>query len=250
MTYKVQLENFEGPLDLLLFLIQEHEIDIYDIPVALITEQYLEYMEMLKLLDLEVGGDYLLMAATLIRIKSKMLLPRRLHEEETEEVDPREELVQRLLEYRRYKEAALVLGNQEDRHIDLFYRPASENWDDKADDLEPLDLGLANDLNLWDLLQAFKGVLDRVDDVFDRTIEREAVSIEERMDDILRQIHTGEGVFFKDLFGNEVTRSFLIVSFLALLELIRLRKVAFEQTDIMSDIWLFPQAEVESREAE
>ena len=240
MAYQVQLENFEGPLDLLLFLLQEHEIDIYDIPVALITHQYLEYLELLKLLDLEMGGDYILMAATLIRIKSKMLLPRRLAEEATEEIDPREELVQRLLEYRRYKEAAHVLGNQEDQQVDIFYRPASENWEDITDDMEPLDIGLTNNLNLWDLLQSFKKVIDRVDNTFDRTIEREAITVEDRMDDIMRQLHNRDGLFFKDLF-NEVTRPIIIGMFLALLELIRTRKIAFEQTDNVGEIWLYHQ---------
>jgi len=240
MAYQVQLENFEGPLDLLLFLLQEHEIDIYDIPVALITHQYLEYLELLKLLDLEMGGDYILMAATLIRIKSKMLLPRRLAEEATEEIDPRQELVQRLLEYRRYKEAAHVLGNQEDEQIDIFYRPASENWEDITDDMEELDIGLTKNLNLWDLLQSFKKVIDRVDNTFDRTIEREAITVEDRMDDIMRQLHNQDGLFFNDLF-NEVTRPIIIGMFLALLELIRTRKIAFEQTDNIGEIWLFLQ---------
>ena len=240
MAYQVQLENFEGPLDLLLFLLQEHEIDIYDIPVALITHQYLEYLELLKLLDLEMGGDYILMAATLIRIKSKMLLPRRLADEATEEIDPREELVQRLLEYRRYKEAAHVLGNQEDQQVDIFYRPASENWEDITDDMEELDIGLTNSLNLWDLLQSFKEVIDRVDNTFDRTIEREAITVEDRMDDIMRQLHNRDGLFFKDLF-NEVTRPIIIGMFLALLELIRTRKIAFEQTDNVGEIWLYLQ---------
>ena len=240
MAYQVQLENFEGPLDLLLFLLQENEIDIYDIPIALITHQYLEYLELLKLLDLEMGGDYILMAATLIRIKSKMLLPRRLAEEATEEIDPREELVQRLLEYRRYKEAANVLGNQEDQQVDIFYRPASENWEDITDDMEPLDIGLTNNLNLWDLLQSFKEVIDRVDNTFDRTIEREAITVEDRMDDIMRQLHNRDGLFFKDLF-NEVTRPIIIGMFLALLELIRTRKIAFEQTDNVGEIWLYLQ---------
>ena len=242
MAYQVQLENFEGPLDLLLFLLQEHEIDIYDIPVALITHQYLEYLELMKLLDLEMGGDYILMAATLIRIKSKMLLPRRLAEEATEEIDPRQELVQRLLEYRRYKEAANVLGNQEDQQIDIFYRPASENWEDITDDMEELDIGLTNNLNLWDLLQSFKKVIDRVDNTFDRTIEREAITVEDRMDDIMRQLHNRDGLFFKDLF-NEVTRPIIIAMFLALLELIRTRKIAFEQTDNVGEIWLSLQTQ-------
>ncbi len=238
MAYQVRLEHFEGPLDLLLFLIREHEVDIYDIPISLVTQQYLQYLELLKLMDLEVGSEYLLMAATLLRIKSKMLLPRRPEEEEEEAADPREELVQRLLEYRQFKEAAGVLNEHLDRTADIFYHPPMENWDEDLNGVETLDTRLAGNLNLWDLLQAFKFTLDRAKDDFDRTVERETISIEERMDDILDNLKSRKNLFFRSLFQEDRSRSFLIVTFLALLELIRQNRVVFEQTDTLGEIWL------------
>lgn len=239
MAYQVRLEHFEGPLDLLLYLIREHEVDIYDIPISLVTQQYLQYLELLKLLDLEVGSEYLLMAATLLRIKSKMLLPRRPEEEEDEAADPREELVQRLLEYRRFKEAAGVLNEHQDRNADVFYHPATEeNWDEDLNGVETLDTRLAGNLNLWDLLQAFKFTLDRAKDDFDRTVERETISIEDRMDDILENLKKRKNLFFSALFQEDLSRSFLIITFLALLELIRQNRVVFEQTDTLGEIWL------------
>ena len=239
MAYQVRLEHFEGPLDLLLYLIREHEVDIYDIPISLVTQQYLQYLELLKLLDLEVGSEYLLMAATLLRIKSKMLLPRRPEEEEDEAADPREELVQRLLEYRRFKEAAGVLNEHQDRNADVFYHPATEeNWDEDLNGVETLDTRLAGNLNLWDLLQAFKFTLDRAKDDFDRTVERETISIEDRMDDILENLKKRKNLFFSALFQEDLSRSFLIITFLALLELIRQNRVVFDQTDTLGEIWL------------
>jgi segregation and condensation protein A len=238
MTYQVKLENFEGPLDLLLYLIKEHEVDIYDIPISLVTQQYLQYLELLKLLDLEVGSEYLLMAATLLRIKSKMLLPRRPEGDEEEAADPREELVQRLLEYRQFKEAAGVLNEHQDRNADVFYHPIAENWDEEMNGVETLDTRLAGNLNLWDLLQAFKFTLDRAADDFDRTVERESISIEDRMDDILGNLKKRKNLFFSSLFQEDLSRSFLIITFLALLELIRQNRVVFEQTDSLGEIWL------------
>ena len=238
MAYQVKLENFEGPLDLLLYLIKEHEVDIYDIPISLVTQQYLQYLELLKLLDLEVGSEYLLVAATLLRIKSKMLLPRRPEVDEEEAADPREELVQRLLEYRQFKEAAGVLNEHQDRSADVFYHPATENWDEEMNGVETLDTRLAGNLNLWDLLQAFKFTLDRAADDFDRTVERETISIEDRMDDILGNLKKRKNLFFSSLFQEDLSRSFLIITFIALLELIRQNRVVFEQTDTLGDIWL------------
>lgn len=238
MAYQVRLEHFEGPLDLLLFLIREHEVDIYDIPISLVTQQYLQYLELLKLLDLEVGSEYLLMAATLLRIKSKMLLPRRPEEEEEEGADPREELVQRLLEYRQFKEAAGVLNEHQDRNADVFYHPPAEHPEEDLNGVETLDTRLAGNLNLWDLLQAFKFTLDRSKDDFDRTVERETLSIEDRMDDILDHLKRQKNLFFRALFQEDLSRPFLIITFLALLELIRQNRVVFEQTDTLGEIWL------------
>ncbi len=238
MAYQVKLEHFEGPLDLLLYLIKEHEVDIYDIPISLVTQQYLQYLELLKLLDLEVGSEYLLMAATLLRIKSKMLLPRRPEEDDDEAVDPREELVQRLLEYRQFKEAAGVLSEHQEKNADVYYHPPVENWEEELNGVETFDTRLVGNLNLWDLLQAFKFTLDRTTEDPDRTVERETISIEDRMDDILDNLKKRKSVFFSSLFQEELSRSFLIVTFLALLELIRQNRVVFEQTDTLGEIWL------------
>jgi len=241
MAYQVKLENFDGPLDLLLFLIQENEIDVYDIPVALITGQYLEYIEVMQSLDLEVGGDFLLMAATLVRIKAKMLLPRRLAEDEEALEDPREELVKRLVEYRQFKEAATVLGGHEDSQVDVFFRPASESYLDEEVSPEDIVDEIKLDINLWDLIRAFKGVLDREGDELARTIERESITIEEKMDEIMFQLKDNEGMFFKDLFQTGKGRSIIVVTFLALLELIRQRQLEVQQSGTLGDIWLVEQ---------
>lgn len=238
MAYQVKLDNFDGPLDLLLFLIQENEIDIYDIPVALITGQYLEYIEVMTSLDLEVGGDFLLMAATLVRIKAKMLLPRRLSEEEESLEDPREELVRRLVEYRQFKEAATVLGGHEDTQLDVFFRPVTDNYVDEEASPEDIVEEIKLDLNLWDLIRAFKGVLDRGGDELARTIERESITIEEKMDEIMYMLAAREGLFFRDLFPGDAGRSILVVTFLALLELIRQRQLEVQQSGTLGDIWL------------
>lgn len=239
MAYQIKLENFEGPLDLLLFLIQENEVDIYDIPVALITGQYLEYLELLQLLDLDVGSEYLLMAATLLRIKAKMLLPRHRIDEESEEGDPRAELVQRLIEYRQYKEAAHLLGEHEEIQQDLFYRPVSQTWD--ADDAAPegFDRQVNAGMNLWELLRVFRSVLDRAGDAFEKTIERETISTEERMTELLFRLRHRNGFFLHEVFEGADSRMMMVVTFLALLELIRERKVAVSQTETLGEIWLF-----------
>ncbi|MBM3262040.1 MAG: segregation/condensation protein A [candidate division Zixibacteria bacterium] len=238
MAYQVRLENFEGPLDLLLFLIQENEVDIYDIPVALITQQYLQYIEMMQLMDLEVGSEYLIMAATLLRIKARMLLPRHRDEDETEEEDPRAELVQRLVEYRQYKEAAHVLAEQEERRTGMFFRPAFPGWDD-GDALEGIDHGLGHGMSLWDLLRAFRLVLDRAGEEFEKTIDREAISIEDRMSELLFRLRQENGFAFHRLFSDTDSRLMVVVTFLALLELIREHKIAVTQTETLGDIYLF-----------
>jgi len=238
MAYRVQLEQFEGPLDLLLFLIKEHEIDISDIPISLVTQQYLQYIELLNLLDLEVDSEYLLMAATLLRIKYKMLLPRRIEEDEDEAEDPREELVQRLMEYRQFKEAAEVLRSQQEKNLDYFVRPTPENQDENQNGFENLDTRLAENLSLWDLLLAFRQTLNRVTTNSDHTVERETISIEDRMEDILLQLKQKESLFFSALFHEDVSRAFVIATFLALLELIRQNSVAFEQPNALCEIWM------------
>ena len=156
-VYNVKLPVFEGPLDLLLHLIRENKVDIYDIPISLITGQYLTYIEMMKELDLEIAGEFLVMAATLIHIKSRMLLPPDEEAPLEEMEDPRLELVQRLLEYQAYKDAASILKEKEDEALNIFGREKTEFDAQRPDDQQELYLF---DINLFDLLGAFKRILD------------------------------------------------------------------------------------------
>jgi len=238
--YKIKLPAFEGPLDLLLHLIRENKIDIYDIPIAFITGQYLEYIEMMKELDLEIAGEFLVMAATLIYIKSRMLLPP--DEEVTpEEVeDPRLELVQRLLEYQAFKDAASILKEREDEWLKVFDREPAE-----ADDGEsaPDELYLF-DINMYDLLGAFKKILDSTPEEV-LTITREALTVKDKISLIIEMLENIESIRFEELFKDNVTRTQMIVTFLALLEILRLGLARAYQEKEFGNIWIInPRREV------
>lgn len=229
--YQVRLEHFEGPLDLLLFLIKQEKINIYDIPIARITEQYLVYLERISLTDLESAGDFLLMAATLMRIKARMLLPSVSEGDEADE-DPRRELVDRLLEYQKFKEAASTLkGMHEDRAL-LHARGMREVLpeSDEPPELEPA--------TLYDLMRAFNQVLKRVSYRETLKVEREEHSIEEKRTEILEHLSESGRVLFEDLFGEGVTRLTVIVTFVALLDLIRTRHVEVGQSRRFGEIWI------------
>ncbi len=232
MTYKLRLGNFEGPLDLLLHLIKVNEVDIYDIPIAVITDQYIEYLDMMKELDLEIASEFLVMAATLMEIKSRMLLPTQTVEEEPEE-DPRFELIEQILEYKKYKELA---GNLEQKAIDEsrhFRRTMKEEIDGDTDD-EFLDV------SLFELLQAFKKVLKYATEEQFREITLEDVSIEERMDAIRSRLKEKGNLLLDEVFeGGTKTKALLISTFLGLLELIRLKEVAARQSKVFGEIRIF-----------
>lgn len=226
MSYQVKIEIFEGPMDLLLHLIRKHELDIYDIPIALITQQYLEYLELMKSLDIEVAGDFLVMASTLTHIKSKMLLPASENPESDEEgIDPRAELVQRLLEYKRFKDAAMLLEEREALWSRVYTRPS-----DAAPDVPAEDEPLLFDFHLFDLLAALKDVMSRVPDV-QFEITPESISITEKISYILERLEESEGVLFADLFAESTSKMEVIVTFLALLELIKTRVVRALQVE-------------------
>ncbi|MEK6776255.1 MAG: segregation/condensation protein A [bacterium] len=230
MTYKVKLNIFEGPLDLLLYLIQKHEIDIYDIPIALITREYLDYLDLIKTLNLDVVGDFLVMAATLTQIKSRMLLPPdQTDDDEEGGVDPRRELIERLLEYKKYKEAAHSLKDQENLWIDAYPFGAADHAKDEREVL------LIN-LNLMDLIEAFRNVLSKTsaDDVHEITVE--TMTIKEKISWIMETLDYRESIRFEDLFHENPGRQEIIITFLALLEIIRLRLVRIEQTERFSPI--------------
>jgi len=224
LPYKVKLNIFEGPMDLLLHLIRKHEIDIYDIPIALITKEYLDYLDLMKTLNLDVVGDFLVLAATLTQIKSKMLLPVEESGEEEDGTDPRAELVERLLEYKKFKEAAQELKSQENLWIDTYGVGAPT--DIKAEQ----EVVLIN-LNLLDLMEAFRKVLSRpnADGVHEVTVE--TMSIKEKISWIMETLDNQRSVRFQDLFPGLPPRQEVIVTFLALLEIIRLRLVRIEQAE-------------------
>jgi segregation and condensation protein A len=225
----VKLARFEGPLDLLLHLIKRDEIDIYDIPIAHITQQYLAYLEIMRALDLEVAGEFLVMAATLMRIKAKMLLPLPATGEEEDEGDPREELVQRLVEYRQFKEAAGTLKLKEAERRLLFERGMVPTEDDAG----PLPLAPAT---LFDLLDALNRVLARVPDQTVYEVQAEVYDVEDKMALIASTLAEHGSVRFIDLLLRCRIRAEMIVTFIALLELIKLGQALVVQNESFGDI--------------
>jgi len=228
MSYKVKLDVFEGPLDLLLYLIKKNEIDIYDIPIAVITEQYLEYLELMRMLDLNIAGEFLVIAATLIHIKSKMLLPpdeKELFPEEEE--DPREELVRRLVEYKKFKEVAGILQDLEGQRKKMFTR-------DIPFEVEPGEVFF--EASLFDLITAFTRVLKDVPkDIFQEIIKDE-FTVEQKVHDLLHRLVTTPAISLFELFKNSKNKTEIIATFLAVLELIRLKEIIVVQNQNFSDI--------------
>jgi segregation and condensation protein A len=230
---RIKLPEFEGPLDLLLFLIKREKIDIHDIPIAPITRQYMEYLGLMKELDLDVAGEFMVMAATLIHIKSKMLVPLAPTEAGSEEEeDPRKALVERLLEFQRYKEAAGLLHAKGQVRAATWPRPDAvvPRFDDAGEEM--LEAGL------FDLIAAFKELLDRRRVLLAHEVEHETKSVEERMEDLLALIQEGQSLEFLELFASQ-TKADMIVTFLALLELIRLKQVKVYQRGLFGPIRVF-----------
>ena len=231
LPYQVRIEKFEGPLDLLLHLIKKNEINIYDIPVALIAQQYLEYIEAMKDLNLNVAGDFLVMAATLLQIKSKMLLPvDEAASDEEDGPDPRDELVRRLLEYKTYKEAATKLDGQEKIWREIFSREQAP-----AEPVET-DETLLENVSLFDLVGALQGILDRNPGKKLIEIMPDNLTVRERMNVILELLEGKDSVSFMDLFEQASHRLVVIVTFLAMLELIRLRVARVFQAEAFGPI--------------
>jgi segregation and condensation protein A len=234
LAYQVKLPVFEGPLDLLLHLIREHRVDIYDIPIALITKQYLDYLDLLKELNLSVAGEFLVMAATLVQIKSRMLLPREEQPESAEpEEDPREELVRRLVEYQRFKDAAEALEDREAAWRDVFRREPTP-----LPQVEPEEYELG-ELSVFDLLTALRDVLDRVPDPAILEVTVETLTVRDRMTAIIERFDAmveGERVRFHELFEGAATRTAVIVTFLALLELVKMHVLGLRQSGPSAEI--------------
>ena len=235
-AYSVKLDVFEGPLDLLLHLIRKAEVDIYDIPIALITEQYLGYIELMQELNLDVAGEFLVMAASLIHTKSRMLLPRPETVEDGEfEEDPREALVRRLLEHEKYKAAAELLHDRETLRQAQWMRPDARVADAAGDDYEP-----ELEVDLFSLLAAFRGVLARSVHRPGLILPPEQISIEERIETLLERLSETDACGFEDLFADgDGERTLMIVTFLAILEMIRLKLVRVFQAGGIGDIRVY-----------
>ena len=232
MEYNVELESFRGPLDLLLFLVKRHEVDIFDIPIAQVAEQILQYLNLLQLIDVEWAGEFLVMAATLMEIKSKMLLPRS-DEEEAEEDDPRLELVKQLIEYKKYKEAAALLEEQSERQLSRLPRLPLE----LPQPLDPAQQPLRR-VELWDLVSAFGRLMRETNALLPRQIVMDETPLHIHMQRILALLIVRERAPFSEVFAPPHSRGRLVGLFLATLELIRAKKIQIEQPDLFGEIWL------------
>lgn len=241
-SYQVKLDGFEGPLDLLLHLIHRYEIDIYDIPVAKITDQYMQFIHTMKKLELDVASEYLVMAATLLAMKSQMLLPNQdaevLDEEELEE-DPREDLMKKLIEYRKYKQAADELKQKEVQANRIYTRPpmSRETMDQDPPEIQP------GEASIYDMLQAMGNLLSRTKHQapLDKKVKRDEIPIQLRMDEIMDKIRVNErGTKFTQLF-EKPTRPHIVVTFMALLELMKTNDVVCIQNHQFEELMVYPK---------
>lgn len=230
--YKVKLEIFEGPLDLLLYLIKKDEITIYDVSIERITKQYLEYMDTFKMLNVELASEFIVMAANLMYIKSRELLPQTQQppDEEADEEDPRWELIRQLVEYKKFKDAAQFLGLQEVRADEFF-----------ATSPEPPDLTaappVAGEVGIFDLIRAFQKVLKRFENTTDiREIVSDRFTVADKIENLLQIIEVGTRVRFDTLFSDAASRVEVIVTFLAVLELMKLNHLQVEQERMLGEI--------------
>jgi len=238
-SIKIKLQSFEGPLDLLVHLIKKHKVDVYDIPIALITKQYLEYLGLLQELNLDLASEFLVMAATLIHIKSKMLLPRpeTAAGDPTDEEDPRDTLVRRLLEHRKFKAAAELLHDRETLRSAQWGRPDSRIEEIAGDDYEP-----EVEVDLFSLLSAFRQVLERARERPPVPLPPSEISVETRIDQLLGRLSETDACGFEDLFDDVATRPDMIVTFLAVLEMIRLKLIRVFQSGGAGAIRIYKRA--------
>ena len=236
-AYPVRLENFEGPLDLLLHLIKQNQLDIFDIPIALVTRQYLDYIDLMQELNLDVAGEFLVMAATLIHIKSRTLLPRPDPTQEDPDEDPREALIRRLLEHQKFKAAAELLHERETLRSAQWTRPDGPISEIAGEAPEP-----EIEVDLFSLIAAFRTVVERSKQRPKIYLPAEQIPIEDRIEQLLSRLSETEACGFEDLFADVQSRSGLIVTFLALLEMIRLKLVRVFQSGAMNPIRVYKRA--------
>lgn len=231
MNYKIKLEIFEGPLDLLLYLVKKDHLNIYDIPISKVTDQYLAYIELMRMLDLNIAGEFLVMAATLLQIKSKMLLPPEENQLQDAQQDPREELVRRLLEYERFKEIADDLRQKEISQQEVFKRAAPQEPGQL-----PKETEVYFEASIFDLISAFsKALQDVPKEVFYEVIKDE-FTIEEKVHQILHLLLVKDSMALSELFGQAKNKIEIVVTFLSILELIRMKEIIARQKELFSEI--------------
>jgi segregation and condensation protein A len=228
--FQFKLSVFEGPLDLLLYLIKKDEIDIHDIPMETITQQYLEYLEIIKMLNMDLAAEFVVTAATLLYIKSKMLLPVEKRKEDEHELfdDPRNELVQKLLEYKQFKEAAFSLESLQQKQEMTFPRNAHIVEENAAP--------FIGAVSIFDLCQTFQDILKRAKTETPESIFSDAFTVEEKIFDLRNRLLTQSELCFKDLFGENQSKNEIICVFLAVLELIKLQEICVEQQLLFDEI--------------
>lgn len=231
MMYKVRLNQFEGPLDLLLFFIKRDELNIYDIPIAKITKEFLDYVNFIKILDLEVAGDFILMASTLMHIKVRMLLPREI-DEKGEEIDPRADLVKALLEYKRYKEMSEELSYFESTQRKRKFRG---NFDEDVKEAPHEYNILLKNVSIYDLAKAFKYAIDQIKDEPVHQIQKLNVSIDEQIEFIESKLKEYSELHFLKLIEDVNEKIRIIVTFIALLELIKVGRIGIKTTKSFND---------------
>ncbi len=233
-TYTFRVEGFEGPLDLLLHLIQKNELEIFDIPIALVTQQYLEYLQLMKVLNLDIAGEYLLMASTLLHIKSKMLLPKSSDVEADDEEDPRAELVRRLLEYQKYKHAAYELDKRPLLDRDVFVRLVQAEPGE-----EPEEKRI--EVTLFELVEAFRLVLERVKAEPVHEVVLEQLTVEDKILEILTLLENeNRSMAFHRLFPDQASRRVIVITLLAILEMVKMKRIRIFQLAPFETIRISP----------
>jgi len=236
-AYPVRLTSFEGPLDLLLHLIKKNEVNIYDIPITRITSQYIEYIDLMQEMNLDVAGEFLVMAATLIHIKSRMLLPRPDPAQEDPEEDPRDALMRRLLEHQKFKAAAELLHERETLRSAQWTRPDGPIAEIAGEPPEP-----EIEVDLFSLISAFRAVVERAKARPKLYLPSEQIPIEDRIEQLMNRLSESDACGFEDLFEDVQTKAGLVVTFLALLEMIRLKLIRVFQTGVVGPIRIYKRA--------
>lgn len=232
--YEVKIDAFEGPLDLLLYLIRRNEVDIYDISISEITEQYVEYINLMEMLDLDIAGEFLVMAATLLQMKSEAMLPAGVTVDYEEPMMTREELVRQLLEYKKFKEAAMALSQKQESQQNLYARSFVEPG------FEDLDLKeFRVNATLFDLLSAFRTVLQGIPEGQLTELQEEIFTVQQKITEIMGRFKKSKRLEFSSLFSSVCSKLEIIVTFLAILELIRTRRIIARQAQLFSKIWLY-----------